>query len=269
MAEVIDLEDPGELNRATWSQHDVLRWFAKYEGWSDPGEAAAIELLRDEFAGQPILDIGVGGGRTTPLLRAISLDYTAIDFSSEMVGICQRKYPDVRALFGDARDLSAFADDSFALVVFSWNGIDAVDHSDRQTILSEVRRVLRPGGAFVFSTHNKLGPGFGERPWTVRINDLAHPRHLLQLAVWSGRNVKNYRANRHMCSDHGSWALMTAAAHNFGIVIHYTTLQAELAELRQAGFTSEPVVFESTRGQRVTTTSDTSRSWWFHVVVRT
>jgi SAM-dependent methyltransferase len=269
MARVIELEDPEELNRATWSQHDVLRWFAKYEGWSDPGEAAAIALIRDECAGAPILDIGVGGGRTTPLLRAISSDYMAIDFSAEMVGICRLKYPDVRATFGDARDLSAFADDSFGLVVFSWNGIDAVDHADRQAILTEVRRVLRPGGAFVFSTHNKLGPGYGEKPWTVRMNDLAHPRHLLELAVCSRRNVNNYRAHHHMCSDHGSWGVMTAAAHNFGIVIHYTTLEAELAELRNAGFTSEPVVFESGAGRRVTAGSDTSRSWWFHVVART
>ena len=78
---MLDSVTPDEVNRQAWSEAGTLRWFARYEGWSDPGERAAVELLAQEFEGLPILDIGVGAGRTTPMLRAISDDYRAIDFS--------------------------------------------------------------------------------------------------------------------------------------------------------------------------------------------
>jgi len=81
------------------------------------------------------------------------------------------------------------------------------------------------------------------------------------------RNLKNYLSHKRMCSDHGTWGMMTAAAHNFGIVIHYTTLAAASAELRDAGFTEEPIVFESGSGHRVISSAG-SHAWWFHLVVR-
>src|SRR6478735_6042586 len=143
---------PTQANQEAWDGEKTLRWFAGYEGWSDRGEQIAIEAVAREMAGRRILDIGAGAGRTLPLLRAISNDYVAIDFMSQMVDVCQSKYPDARVEVGDARDLGGFADDSFDLIVFSWNGIDAVAHDERPVILDEIRRLLAPGGAFLFST---------------------------------------------------------------------------------------------------------------------
>src|SRR4029077_6207672 len=126
-------------------------------GWTDPGEQAALQSVRADASNQPILDLGVGPGRTVSLLREISTDYVGLDYTSELVLACRQRYPEVRILHGDARDLSQFSDGSFQLVVFSFNGIDAVNAEDRLTILREARRVLRPGGALLFSTHNRNG----------------------------------------------------------------------------------------------------------------
>ena len=41
--------------------------------------------------GQPILDLGVGGGRTVPLLRAVSSDYVAVDYTPAMGEACRRR----------------------------------------------------------------------------------------------------------------------------------------------------------------------------------
>ncbi len=258
----------GEINREAWADGQTLKWFTTLDGYTDPGERAAFALVSDECRGVPILDIGVGAGRTIPLLRAISEDYVAIDFTPEMVESCNERFPDVRVEQGDARDLGRFADASFGLVVFSWNGIDAVDHADRRTILQEVHRVLRPGGIFFFSTHNKSGPGYDEKPWTIRANDLVHPRHLAEVVVGFPTNVRNHRRLRELKQDQGDWSVANAAAHNFSIVIHYTTLDHQIVELAENGFRPDPVVIENRRARRVTRADDTHKSWWFHLLAR-
>lgn len=259
-------DDIALLNREAWTTDATLRFFRGYEGWTDPGEAAAFQAIAATCRDVPILDIGVGAGRTVPIFRSISRDYHAIDYSQPMVDLCRAKHPDADVSFGDARDLSRFADGSLGLVAFSWNGIDAVDHEDRQKVLAEVLRVLRPGGVFFFSTHNMQGAGHSEKPWTVRPADLAHPRHLAKLAVHFPKNFSNHRRRKGLNEDHGDWSMTNAAAHHFMIVIHYTTLRRQLGELDAAGFAPDPLVFESRRGARVRPDDDTRRSWWFHIL---
>jgi len=259
---------PDALNRAAWSVDATVRAFGESEGWTDLGESFAMFRVAPEMAGKPILDIGVGAGRTTPLLRNISDDYVAIDFTPAMVDICRSRYPDVRVEFGDARDLANFSNASFSLVNFSFCGIDAVNHSDRQLILKEVHRVLKPGGIFLFSTHNQLGPGHGEKPWTVRLSDVKHPDRLRDLVTSARQNVENYRRGRRLHEDHGDWSMMTAMAHNFGIVIHYSTIDRQLVELADHGFEANPEVYENATGRLVAPGDDTRGAWWFHLIAR-
>ena len=257
---------PEDVNRSTWQGSTTLRWFAEYEGWSDDGERAATEHLRRGVHGQPILDIGVGAGRTTPLLRALSTDYRAIDFAPAMVDLCHTKYPDVDVRHGDARDLSQFSNNSMGLVTFSWNGIDAVGDTDRAVIFGEVLRVLRPGGVFFFSTHNKLGPGHRETPWHFGLRDLKHPKSTARRLASLPLDVRNRRRLRPLNHDAGEWSMMNAGAHHFGIVIHYTTLAHAVAEVEAAGFQPEPEEYASSNGRRLAVDDETSDVWWFHLL---
>src|SRR5205085_5048986 len=77
----------------------------------------------------------------------------------------RRAHPGTDVQQGDARDLSRFQNDRFALVMFSYNGIDGLDHGDRRRALEEFHRVIRRDGWLVFSTLNKDGPAFNTRPW--------------------------------------------------------------------------------------------------------
>jgi ubiquinone/menaquinone biosynthesis C-methylase UbiE len=105
--------------------------------------------------GDDILDIGVGGGRTTPYLSARAGRYLGVDYAEAMVNACRQKFPDLSFVTLDASNLNGLADASFDVVVFSFNGIDCLPTDEmRLACLRSVRRVLRPGGVFIFSSHN-------------------------------------------------------------------------------------------------------------------
>ncbi|MDP1615547.1 MAG: class I SAM-dependent methyltransferase [Methylococcales bacterium] len=101
-----------------------------------------------------ILDVGIGGGRTTECLKDIVASYTGIDYSKTMIDICKQKYHGLDLHVIDATDLSKFASNSFDVVVFSFNGIDYIyPDIKRMKCLSEVYRVLKADGCFIFSSH--------------------------------------------------------------------------------------------------------------------
>jgi SAM-dependent methyltransferase len=242
-----------ETNRPLWAK--VAAEFVT-EGWGDPGEVEALLLAADRERGRPVLDLGVGGGRTTSLLRLVSPDYVGIDYTPELVELCRHRHPDADIRLGDARDLSGIDDGSQSLVVFSNNGIDAVNHDGRNRILSEVHRVLKPGATFYYSTLNKDGPLYhahpGNAPGVTWVNGSFVPYS----APYDGpgavkspdddgaafRAIRNWRQLREQSRDEGEWGLAPFAAHEFGLVTHFVTLGGAESELDRHGFDLVAVV---------------------------
>lgn len=260
-----------QINRSVWSARKWATWFGQLDGWTDVGEATALAWVKDRAAGVPILDIGVGGGRTVPLLTDISEDYTGVDYTPELIEVCSVRHPGVRVRQMDARDMSAFADGSFGLVVFSFNGIDAVDPPGRHAILAECARLLQPGGRLLFSTHNMRGPGYRENVWKHL------PRWSWNPARFGWRIVKmlaalpsaswNFVANGRLNHVFDGYAVRVCGAHNFGLVITFTTLEHQLDALASVGLATE-VVFGNTHGQVVRRGDDTREIKWFHFIAR-
>ena len=96
-----------------------------------------------DFRRHSVLDIGVGAGRTTPPLSMLFKEYLGVDRSHEMIAAAKTLYPTADLRTMDARKLEVTQ--QFDCVMFSFNGIDYVDYSTRQTILSEISHVLRAG----------------------------------------------------------------------------------------------------------------------------
>jgi len=140
--------------RDSWLRYQSPSVVSEYARQSElqPAEQElfAKHLRRD----MSILDIGVGGGRTTPYLAGLTDRYVGIDYSEAMVDACRSRFPDQRFEWGDASDLTRFADGSFDAVIFSFNGIDTLGADGRSRCLSEIARVLTDGGVFIFSSHN-------------------------------------------------------------------------------------------------------------------
>lgn len=125
--------------------------------------AAASNLLPPERylfekhfrPGLSVLDVGVGGGRTAPHLSLGAARYLGVDYSVAMIEACRVRFPSLEFMVADASDLSSIADGSFNLVVFSFNGIDYLpDDASRRRALSEFRRVTKPDGWIIISSHN-------------------------------------------------------------------------------------------------------------------
>jgi 2-polyprenyl-3-methyl-5-hydroxy-6-metoxy-1,4-benzoquinol methylase len=105
--------------------------------------------------GSAILDLGVGGGRTTTFLRCRASRYVGADNATAMIRACRAKFPGLEFMLADASDLAAFPNASFDAVVFAFNGIDYVlPESSRRSCFEHVRRLLKAGGVFIFSSHN-------------------------------------------------------------------------------------------------------------------
>jgi ubiquinone/menaquinone biosynthesis C-methylase UbiE len=105
--------------------------------------------------GAVVLDLGVGGGRTTPYLSRSASRYVGVDYASEMIRVCRSKHPDLEFVVADAADLSAIPSSSLDAVVIAFNGLDYVIPDEKRALCcAECHRVLKPGGVLLFSSHN-------------------------------------------------------------------------------------------------------------------
>jgi SAM-dependent methyltransferase len=227
-----------------WGTRFVRRYYVR-SGYLEAGERAAFASVGDEtLRGARILDLAIGGGRTTSFLAPVAGTYVGIDLSPEMVELARGRFPAVDLRVGDLRDLSAFADGEWDLVDVSFNSIDAVPRADRLATLREIRRILAPDGHFVVSMLN-LGDGPAESPGladfkpSLRPSSWRHPRmtsmHVLRsaMAFWYHRTTV---AHTEQGAD---WAMRPLRAHEFRFVVHFSRFGAAVRMLREAGFTVE------------------------------
>lgn len=116
-------------------------------------------ILDNYFPSGPaqVLDLGCGGGRTTVHLAERGYQVTAGDIVPEMVEEARKRISGVAFKVLDATCLD-LPSEFFDVVWFSFNGLDYIyPFHNRLSALHEIKRVLKPGGIFVYSSHNILG----------------------------------------------------------------------------------------------------------------
>jgi SAM-dependent methyltransferase len=115
---------------------------------------ACLELLGD-VRGKHVLDAACGPGLYAAELVERGAQVTGFDASPRMVEICREHVPAGTFRVHDLADpLHWLPDGSVDLVLFAL-AIEYVD--DRVAALREFRRVLKPGGAVVFSRQHPTG----------------------------------------------------------------------------------------------------------------
>ncbi len=116
-----------------------LKWFDRHIDWT----------------GKAVLDLGCAGGFMAEAMAARGADVTGIDPAAEAIEAARRHAANgqlnIRYDVGIGEALP-YADASFDAVIC----VDVLEHvADLGNVLSEVMRVLRPGGLFLFDTINR------------------------------------------------------------------------------------------------------------------
>lgn len=218
-----------DSNQRAYAQPSLVRYYTHIHQLQ-PAEQAILQRLQNQLPTMAVLDLGIGGGRTTQYLLPQVGQYTGVDYSAEMIDVCRQRFahPSATLAVMDARDLSAFTDNSFDLIWFSFNGLDYVDHDDRLRVLREVCRVGKPGAYFVFSSHNLRGMAqiFNYRQH-LSLNPLTTYVNLVMwgLLRWFNRGIQMSDLAQ---SDH---LILRDESHNFALQTYYIHPAAQVEQL--------------------------------------
>jgi SAM-dependent methyltransferase len=218
------------FNGAFYLSQVVLRTDPK-EGL-DEQEIVTLLKYREHIVGRDILDIGIGNGRTARVLAVLAKYYVAIDYAPLVVAEARKTMPHLQVHLEDMRDLARWGDGTLDFVFGPNNVIDAVSHDDRLKTLREARRVLRDGGLFVFTTHNRCYFGAQAGP---RLRVSRNPVTFAYQLVRYLRSVRLHRRMKPMRRFEDEYALLDDCIGPAHALLHYyidrTAQERQLASL--------------------------------------
>jgi len=151
--------DPEEI-RAYFDREDVLEHYARataHVGLWRSEEMVFCRLFQPQHR---LLEVGCGTGRIALGLHELGYQHVlGVDLSRSMIKRARLlatllEYP-VSFQVGDATRL-AFEDGLFDGAIFGFNGLMQIPgRASRRMALQEILRVVRPGGYFVFTAHDR------------------------------------------------------------------------------------------------------------------
>ncbi|WP_083372303.1 class I SAM-dependent methyltransferase [Paraoerskovia marina] len=168
----VDDEQGGSVARRWWDENatEYAVEHGEFLGdadfcWGPEGLREADLALLGDVAGQDVLEVGAGAAQCSRWLAAQGARVVASDLSLEMLRhaavLDARVGVSVPTVQADARALP-FPPATFDAVFTSFGAIPFVP--DPLRIHREARRVLRPGGRWVFSTTHPLRWAFPDDP---------------------------------------------------------------------------------------------------------
>jgi SAM-dependent methyltransferase len=165
-------------------------WFRRHE--------VVYERLADRCAGRDVLEAGCGEGYGADLIAHVARHVIGLDYDESAVAHVKARYPRVEMRQGNLAELP-LPDGAVDVVV----NFQVIEHLwDQGQFVAECSRVLRPGGALLMSTPNRItfSPGRDTpiNPFHTRELNAAELTELLEsagftlesmLGVYHGRRL--------------------------------------------------------------------------------
>lgn len=119
-------------------------WFRRHE--------VVYERLAQRCAGRDVLEAGSGEGYGADLLAGVARRVVCVDYDESAVAHVRARYPRVEMRHGNLAALPLAAGEVDVVVNFQ-----VIEHLwDQGQFVAECARVLRPGGALLMSTPNRI-----------------------------------------------------------------------------------------------------------------
>lgn len=192
----MDQHELGQHNRGAWN-----KLVQEQCPWSKPVSSEVIEQAKKgqwtvyitpqpmpegwlpaSVAGLKILCLASGGGQQAPVLAAAGADVTVVDISEGQLDqdrmVAERDGLTLELVRSDMADLSAFADNSFDLIV---HPISNLYVPSVLPVWKECYRVLKTGGKLLSSFYNPV-VFIGDRDPKLMEEGLIRPRYSVPYA---------------------------------------------------------------------------------------
>ncbi len=257
-----------DKNLKTYLTSDVVNYY-QYLQQLQPAEETLIKLLKNQLSTMTMLDLGVGGGRTTKHFLPLVKDYIGVDYSAAMISACQQRFMNtnksINLMVGDARNLSQFEDNSFDFILFSFNGIDYISHEDRLKTLQQISRVGKSDGYFFFSSHNlqAIEKTFNWQ-YHLSFNPFKTYINLVMFAFLRGFNT----SITYQTIKENNYAILRDESHNFRLRTYYIRASEQIKQLEP--LFKEIKVYSWKTGLELTTNQDiiSCSDMWLYYLCR-
>jgi len=252
-----------EANKASYNSWYRVKAYASIVGLQKP-EQTILDILKNKSFINRLLDVGVGAGRTTIYFAEVAKEYVGIDYSENMIRFCSRKFqnqPRISFLVADARDLSIYEDNYFDFVLFSFGGLDAVEHENRIHILNEIWRITNKDGQFCFSSSN-LNSMLQFCQLRFSRNPKVFGRNVIKLLLLRLLNSEMWNSVRgkQRNIDH---TMFIAGADNWGLRTYCITPEAQVQQLKDTGF--ENIKIYDLQGKEIINPKKTNDIWLYYL----
>ena len=219
-------------DKQVWNSAKVIHNYAAVDNLQKP-EQAIIDALRERLPHARMLDLGIGGGRTTVHFEPLVYEYLGSDYAENMVDACKQRFPNAgeRTRFEvvDATDMAGVPDGYYDVVLFSFNGIDCVAPEERDKVFREAQRVSKPGAAFAFSSHNlQYVPRMYQFKWHPRWKDFLYQFYRIAMLLRYNGLPGKYAKEKH--------AVLRDGVEHFSLNIYYIEPEHQVWHLQRLGF---------------------------------
>lgn len=217
------------VNASTWAHPRFVRHYRKTD--LRPVEVMLLQSY-EQFRGR-VIELGCGTGRVTGHLVAGGAEVDAVDVSAPMLAEARRRHPRATFHLLDMRGIGSFAEASFDAVIATCNVLDVLDDDDRRAVLRDVRRLLRPDGILVFSSHNRGHITRLREPWQL---PLRSPPRLVNGLIRLPFRLRNRRRLQPFVVHGDDYEILNDAAHDWRLLQYYIAPAAQRRQLADCGF---------------------------------